>query len=505
MGIPSYFNFILKHHKTILVKKKNVSCDNLFIDANSLIYDCIHELKKVENEEKVYEMVYEKIIQLIQTIDPKIKTYVCFDGIPPYPKMVQQRQRRFKSVLTKQILNDTSCSWNTNHITPGTDFMNKLDDFLTIKFKKEKKVSFSGSNEPMEGEHKICYYLRSQQNLYENKTNIIYGLDADLIMLGLLLHSEHFTIYLYKETKHFDYISNIDSNQHYLFDISCLSKEVQVLLNNFDETQCVCDYIFMCFLCGNDFTPHVPCISLRNDGIKYLILKYKELNKPLINIENRTILWKNFRNFIYNCQQNENQMIKENLLWKLKLKHRIKENTLEERLNYLPCMDTIKEQYLYDNLSEYNSYILESNEVKDICLTYLKILEWTWYYYNGKNINNRISYTFSYGPLFNDLIHYIPLFDSQTLIKQESKQQELDVITQLYFVLPQVNHKEIIPKDIYDCTHEDIYDTHREMKIMNFEFDYFLCKFFWESHLKLNEINIDKLNHIVKYLKKNRM
>ena len=148
----------------------NVSCDNLFIDANSLIYDCIHELKKVENEEKVYEMVYEKIIQLIQTIDPKIKTYVCFDGIPPYPKMVQQRQRRFKSVLTKQILNDTSCSWNTNHITPGTDFMNKLDDFLTIKFKKEKKVSFSGSNEPMEGEHKICYYLRSQQNLYENKT-----------------------------------------------------------------------------------------------------------------------------------------------------------------------------------------------------------------------------------------------------------------------------------------------------------------------------------------------
>ena len=50
---------------------------------------------------------------------------------------------------------------------------------------------------------------------------------------------------------------------------------------------------------------------------------------------------------------------------------------MEERLNYLPCMDTIKEQYLYDNLSEYNSYILESNDVKDICLTYLKILEWT--------------------------------------------------------------------------------------------------------------------------------
>ena len=105
MGIPSYFNFLLKHHKTILVQKKNVLCDNLFIDANSLIYDCIHELKEVIKYEEIYEMVYQKILFLNSVIKPNDKTFICFDGVPPYPKMIQQRQRRFKSVLTKQIIN----------------------------------------------------------------------------------------------------------------------------------------------------------------------------------------------------------------------------------------------------------------------------------------------------------------------------------------------------------------------------------------------------------------
>ena len=161
MGIPSYFHFILKNHKTILIKKKFISCDNLFIDANSLIYDCIHELKEIDNNNKVYEMVYNKLLNLIDTIHPKHKTYVCFDGVPAFPKMIQQRQRRFKSNLTKQILDQTQQSWNTNQITPGTLFMNGLDDYLIEKFKYNKKISFSGSNEPMEGEHKICNIIKA--------------------------------------------------------------------------------------------------------------------------------------------------------------------------------------------------------------------------------------------------------------------------------------------------------------------------------------------------------
>ena len=59
MGIPSYFNFILKNHPNIIIQKKYISCDYLFIDANSLIYDSINELEfQITDNNIVYEKVY---------------------------------------------------------------------------------------------------------------------------------------------------------------------------------------------------------------------------------------------------------------------------------------------------------------------------------------------------------------------------------------------------------------------------------------------------------------
>jgi len=497
MGIPSYFHFILKNHKNILIKKQFTICHELFVDANSLIYDCIHELKDFSDNQQVYTMVYKKIIHLIDTINPVHKSYICFDGVPAFPKMLQQRQRRFKSALTKQIINDEKELWNTNHITPGTNFMVELDKFLNEKFKNEKKIIFSGSEEPMEGEHKICDILRKQKHLYTNKNIIIYGLDADLIMLGLLLYSEGFNTYLYKETKHFQYISQINEKEHYYFRLDTLSKEIDELLENKNINQSILDYIFMCFLCGNDFMPHVPCIQIRNSGINILINNYKKTKQFLIHKETRKIHWNGFRLFILNITKTEDMHIEENLIWKIKAKQHIKGITYEDKLNFLPCMDTEKENYVLNNLEEYNSYILETSEMSDVCISYLKILEWTWYYYNGENKNNRIYYCYSYGPKFNDLYKFIPLFDEQTFLTVETPQQELNVYTQLYFVLPYSDHKVIIPKEIYEKSHEIIYNDLPELKIMNYVFQYFLCKYFWESHLHMNKIDIDKINNIL--------
>jgi len=502
MGIPSYFHFLLKNHKNILIKKQFTVCHELFVDANSLIYDCIHELKEFSDNQLVYNMVYDKIIHLVHVINPVHKSYICFDGVPAFPKMLQQRQRRFKSVLTKQIISDANSSWNTNHITPGTDFMIGLDKFLNDKFKNEKKIIFSGSDEPMEGEHKICDILRNNKQLYNNKNIVIYGLDADLIMLGLLLYTEGFNTYLYKETKHFQYISQINENDHYYFRIDTLSQEINVLLENQNINQSVLDYIFMCFLCGNDFMPHVPCIQIRNSGINILIDHYKKTKQFLIHEQTRTIHWDGFRMFVLNISNNENTYIEENLTWKIKSKQYVKGITYEDKLNYLPCMDTEKENYLLQNMKEYNSYILETDEISDVCISYLKILEWTWYYYNGKNKNNRIYYCYSYGPKFSDLCQYIPIFDEQTFLKVTAPQQELNVYTQLFFVLPYTDHKKIIPEKIYSQIHELVYNCLPELKNTNYMFQYFLCKYFWESHLHMNKIDIDKLNRIISNIKK---
>lgn len=57
----------------------------------------------------------------------------------------------------------------------------------------------SGSNEAGEGEHKLFHYIRSNRLRHSKQTTIIYGLDADLIMLCLNhLHVSKIFIYIEK-------------------------------------------------------------------------------------------------------------------------------------------------------------------------------------------------------------------------------------------------------------------------------------------------------------------
>ena len=82
------------------------------------------------------------------------------------------------------------------------EFKQKTDPF----WKNGADVVFSGPNIPGEGEHKVMDYIRDCKALYDEEkgtshphwqpglTHVLYGLDADLIMLGLVTHEPNFLL-----------------------------------------------------------------------------------------------------------------------------------------------------------------------------------------------------------------------------------------------------------------------------------------------------------------------
>ena len=241
MGIPSYFSYIAKNHTDIIQKlckfEKNI--DNLYLDSNSIIYDCLRaisdEYKKCKNDIEFETLlniaVCKKIDEYILHLQPKKKVFIAFDGVAPVAKLEQQRNRRYKSNLLSQIRNsieeDETVMWNKTAITPGTRFMVNLNLFIQKYYNNQEKLFgieefiISGSDECGEGEHKLFQYIRDNSSYHHGTVTVIYGLDADLIMLCINHLPISKQIYLYRETPEFakSLNRNLEPNESYLMHI----------------------------------------------------------------------------------------------------------------------------------------------------------------------------------------------------------------------------------------------------------------------------------------------
>ena len=227
MGVPGLFGYCLKKFgNRIIIKKLKDKIDYLFIDGNGFIYNAVEkvikETKFIDNKETLYNLIYNKTLELIiksvEEVKPKI-LYLTFDGVAPMAKINQQRSRRYKtkyedeyktSLKLKYNIKENNYNniWSNVLITPGTSFMNQLNNFFETKFKQLNesqniKYIYNGSNNVGEGEHKILNYIRQTKEL-SNKNIVVHGLDGDLIFLLMLTEikeKKNNTIYILRETK----------------------------------------------------------------------------------------------------------------------------------------------------------------------------------------------------------------------------------------------------------------------------------------------------------------
>lgn len=173
MGVPAFFRWLSQKYPSIVqhcVEKhgqiidddgKRVPLDlteenpngeefdNLYLDMNGIIHPCTHPENKAapKNEAEMFVSIFEYIDRLFALIRPRRVLYMAIDGVAPRAKMNQQRSRRFRAAkesqdkaLTIERLRaeliakgaklpgpkDASEHFDSNCITPGTPFMDRL-------------------------------------------------------------------------------------------------------------------------------------------------------------------------------------------------------------------------------------------------------------------------------------------------------------------------------------------------------------------------------------------
>ena len=536
MGIPSYFSYIIKNYSNIIRSFANVKNDNdrfhhLFMDCNSIIYDSFRLIEQtrpellddhVELESHIIQDVVQKISEYVRYISPSMTAYIAFDGVAPFAKMDQQRNRRYKgSILhkmdmhVKQATDDKKKGWSTSNITPGTNFMKKLGDRVSSAFKglethyNVKNIIVSASDECGEGEHKMFHSMRTC-NVKTNETCAVYGLDSDLIMLSVF-HCKLFrNIFIFRETPEFGQQFLPKDLETSGVDKTCLFMDIQVLTRAIlSEMHCgvsdphrIYDYVFLCFFLGNDFLPHFPSLNIRTTGIDTLLDAYRQLlgkfPERFFISRSMQIQWKWVSSFIaYLAKYEHSRVISEYDLREKWSKRKWLVGTEKDRdftMQSVPVIMRSEELYIcpqekYWEQRYYNTLFPVGDTIcspKNISLNYLEGLQWVFSYYTDGCVDWKWKYNYHYPPLLTDLTKYTPKSDYDFF--QNVKSEPFSPYVQLAYVLPKQSF-DLLPSIVRD----DLLNKWSQYSVDEFPFQWAFCRYFWEAHAVLPTVPLNVL------------
>lgn len=325
-GVPKFYRWLSERFPLINQNIEDDSLllefDNLYMDLNGVIHNASHGnegITRRKADDTIARACCATIDGIVKKMRPTQLIYMAVDGCAPRAKQNQQRSRRTRSAKdAREARREAEAAGEThededvfdsNCITPGTPFMdmiNKAMKQFVIKQLKEdpawqgRKVIFSGSNVPGEGEHKIVEFIRGLQSqgaaANPNLRHCMVGLDADLIMLSLAMHQPHFSLL----REHIDFTSfrtnkngtktktrQTSDVQWQLLHIGLLREYLEIDMKpdpaalagasfTYDGERVIDDFVLLTVLCGNDFVPHLPSLDIGEGAMDVLMQVYKE-------------------------------------------------------------------------------------------------------------------------------------------------------------------------------------------------------------------------------------
>ena len=438
MGIPGCYRRLIETYGNVNeALKKLLNDDNIFLyaDFNGMIHPCVGRVidrhmkdKKIDREQiekEIFVEIKKHTLEIINKINPKF-VMIAIDGAAPRAKQEQQRTRRYKSVIEKK---DRRHIFDTNAISPGTNFMKRLTQEMKLLIDNELKtrnikVLFMDHTKAGEGEHKIIQFIKDFKHT-KSVTHIIYGLDADLIFLSLTTGLDN--IYLLRDKQVFELKKEDDKKK---WENKGTKKEEQKNQENDEEAeedtmdkcyqylhikklkeyywndinkdfnystmitrdQFFKDLVMIWMFIGNDFLPHLKVFNIYKNGIEMLLEKYLEqlkiFQQPLLSDDlllNQEMLLAMFKEI----NDNEEKYIDKN-----------NKKGQDRVIKYF-------EKGWRNRFYSYYFGRLDEKGVKQISQNYCEILKWNIKYYFKGNDNWSWYYRFPCPPCFSDLYKYL--------------------------------------------------------------------------------------------------
>lgn len=436
MGIPSYYKKLCDRIPGLLSKvRKGTQPSHLWIDFNCMVYHCLRrpgakayqgESTRLEWENHLIQDVCHYLQKIVKLVAPTEQVFIGVDGVVPMAKMRQQRLRRFKSqwvAAEEKRLGKVAAEserWDTNAITPGTAFMDRLGDALRGLRGSGLNYIVSTADEPGEGEHKAMRGLRACAN---KQSHVIYGLDADLILLSLLQPVQE--IWLFREAVECGEVQYTDNEEEYrYFGIHTLR---EVLCKGQDKDYLL-DYCMSMAFVGNDFLPHGISLKLKDGGHDILLQMLQEVRKQegsLICIGSET-RWSHeaLGACIDWLAKHEEAWVQKHCVGKIRSRHQPARGTTSlelamdewnktplrecEELSLVKSIGKNEEGKLAVQLREnwreiYRERWLGDASSDKMVRCYLEGLDWILQYYTGQTVDVEWCYPWFLPPLWSDI------------------------------------------------------------------------------------------------------
>ena len=473
MGIPGFYQWLRSSRNIINQDISNRLVSTISLDFNAILHTLAAKVfgtslaaniyQQYELDWQLFTQTIEQYLQnLLQLMKPQDYLYIAVDGVAVQGKMTQQRKRRLEGKNTT-----LPTLYESNMITPGTDFMLRLDyvmkDMVNKLLTYEHApyfIIYSSHLVPGEGEHKIMDFYRNDLQQVNNQgpaqkangVHVLISPDLDIIMLTAIAPLKNIIVGR-------EMLERGSSRTIYdLIDIDKLRLLLQDKLYN-TATQ-VNDFVLITMLIGNDFMGHHPAFVDVKETTNILIDVYNQCKKSLTI--DKEINWLALLDYFRLLKEKEPTLLAKAATTKFVYPPLLLQSAIIAGKFYLQNFSTAwyKRALLPRNpafqqdinrwLNQANKEEVTHEQLYTMVRCYLNTLAWNYRYYQQgwSTVNFYWYYAYDYVPLFTEIVIYVEYMLTSNFVLSDylptANNGPVSVLHQLCAVMP-LRSKSLLP------------------------------------------------------------